>query len=532
MADSRPHLTRYSRINIANIEVLKESQEFTEALQPFRGNIDNLYTNTLKFLNHLNDCYPDDMGITVTLDPEITSFDSDEDIRNNRPGIGYPTGDAINSDLLANKSRKYSVEYNDNGTIYNFDNNGGGNEIYYRDEEDENKLKNEIKFYFQRIIALLKINNKLNEYTVEIWGTTEVSIPRDVKFIFYLNKGLVRTSYKPNEIDDHTCAYGRKFLEEYKNHGHFNNSSGETQASEFPGYFIVTRKEGMVGLIAHELCHLIGADGSFGISMATYQYMLVNIGDIIEKSNYNSKTDNLQEKVECVCNTNATIIHSMLTAIEMKELDDGINLEDKYREILENEIIYCCLQFVRLLQFEGMKNFEDLFKEQIENEVNENCSFKYNAALYPYIALRYLLILNYPAALGDTFNNAGTNNKRDHENILYTPANYFIGEEGRQLQEASIFGNDDYHGNYNQYKRLFDVIKPINDKLTNDSRPRDVTFDELDNSSGDILIDYFVYDFRPFENETNIIGHDDANNYFKKYLKYKTKYLSLKNKLI
>lgn len=278
---------------------------------------------------------------------------------------------------------------------------------------DYNKIRSELHNYpsYKEDIAtnikseILKINKKYNyqlfikniTINVTFYSDNNITLFHDLLSVIYLF--ITKFGIKLNIFDNYNIRFllidfPRKLendnISSFKNlseHGYFNNSSGVHIKSNKE--LVVTRKSGIIGLLIHELIHMLGLDFCFNFNDMKH----VNINNWqkfwISNNNVRDKSNMIESFIESICNTNSSYFLSIFNAIYLSS-KNSLNKTLKYfKYLFYVETVYCYVQSVKVLNYFGFNNYDSFF-----NNTNNKIYFQ-NAYVFEYVILRMFLIFNF-----------------------------------------------------------------------------------------------------------------------------------------
>lgn len=302
-------------------------------------------------------------------------------------------------------------------------------------------------------------------------------------------------------------------LNELSSKGYFNCSSGYTMFyvtdKRYDGKMLITRIPEILGLLTHEIGHLLGWDYETFIERDN---IYTTTGIDINKINKLSKSDlkilkklplahNDCEFAEAFVNMNTTILHSMCNTLEL----DKSNY-DLFKEFMNIEILYSIYHSAKILYFIGFESFDQFFNN------NSNKLYYQNALLFEYSIVRSFLLINLD------------------ELIKYQDMRKFVVNDNQM--------NDSRTERYiNKRDELIKYIlnlmtgTDLNEKQKRIRSEYEIIFDEFINiikndKNNTMNMEYFCIDIN--KNAQSAGSHNKNNKYFEKYLKYKKRYLKMK----
>lgn len=263
-------------------------------------------------------------------------------------------------------------------------------------------------------------------------------------------------------------------LQKLKSNGTYNCSSGYTSFFNSNHHILVTRIPESLGLLVHELGHLLGWD----LSTTVKNEDMCTISGMVSKHIFTDEQEIYLKRLplenrdivpsEAFCNTYSTIIHSICNTLEL-----GGNFYD-FINILKDEIMYSIYHSAKILYYLGYNSYKDFFMTP-DNKLR----YIQSAYLFEYTILRSFMLINLGMIMDLGFEPKNVNN----------------------ILNIALKGITTYN---REYEKIFnDFISKIREK--------------------DILnMEYFAYDIsiHPQLGGFNV-------NYYDQYIKYKRKYLEL-----
>lgn len=260
----------------------------------------------------------------------------------------------------------------------------------------------------------------------------------------------------------------------------YNCGSGRTNMHSFDNIIIfATRENDMIGLLIHELLHAFKMDG---FTFDTHYLKL------------NNRTINRFNYFESICTIHTSIYLSLINSV----LFFG---KENFKSLLKLELVHSISLFCKLCRVQGFKSFKDMY-EKIEYGIN----YSQKGAMLEYILGRALFILDYENIVNQCDFKYELNKNLINENNI----NLFL-----QLLDKSFKKNLDL---------LDKLLVHVNNKIK--------LGDDLNEKIyGNLSMEYYCVDIggetkKEFE-KYKLYGGGDK--YYAKYLKYKRKYLKLKN---
>lgn len=372
------------------------------------------------------------------------------------------------------------------------------------------------------ILALLKRFNTIIGYNKDEKRLKFIGDSFKIHFILY---PVGRSTYKQvKNIDDLD-----KEMEMVKRNGCYNCSSGYTMF--YVDYntnnttMMVSRVSEALGLFTHELGHLLGMDLEIPIENDSTKTISGVYGgrvltdDQLEKLNkLNLPVDMEVNMTESLCNTNTTFIHSICNAIELADKVDTNNYK-LFEELFKIEILYAIYHSAKILYWLNYNDFDSFFNGK------SDIVYKQKAYLFEYTIVRSFMLMIYPKL----FDIMSYDNDRgymkfkldkddiyDKNKLTVTMKNKWDKYIDNTLDLMVI---DKKNGLRLLYEKIFNLfIEKVRSTNTNKN-----TY--VENSCGNINMEYFCIDRNYGE---FLLDGGNCNFYEEKYMKYKKKYLQLK----
>jgi len=308
------------------------------------------------------------------------------------------------------------------------------------------------------------------------WGITKP----EIKFLFFLQRNPRKTS---KDI-------GLANLQRLKDSRCFNCSSALTvqEETDKPNLGLYRENE-IFGLLTHELMHFCNLDGlKSGFTEKIYDV-----------------TDFKLNNAEIFANSFASIYHSIFNSFE---LDTTVTVEKKYGiflELLLFEIVHSFIQLVRLSRILGNKTWTD-FKASHVPFGNAN------SYMFSYILGRALFFINLNLIIRNCSIDTSPNN------LTYNGPDNCLQNILKNTMETDQPDNDTFLNN------IFEIVNKTLDKGNDNS-------EEI---CGNMIMEYFAIDFGDADkdsvyNTMPLLYGGNKDKFYLKYLKYKAKYLKLKN---
>jgi hypothetical protein len=309
---------------------------------------------------------------------------------------------------------------------------------------------------------------------IDVWGS---ELP-EIKFLLLLQRNPRRS----------TKNIGLEGLAELKATKCFNCSSGLT--SKENNYHVgLYRENEIFGLLTHELMHFCNLDGT-------------NAGQTKIKDNDNYIFNN----TEILANSIGTVFHSIFNAFEMGADKSIQSKYSGFKILLLIEITHSFNQLARLSRILGYRTWDE-FKSQ-------TITYGYDSwYMFSYILGRALFLLNL--------------------NTIFTTCTLNLSPEGLIYDE-----NNNDQCLQNILKRTMETPNDndafLNEIFTIVNTYLDSGNDDGNEFCGNMIMEYFAIDLgnsdkdSGYNNLLNLYG-GQPDKYYLKYLKYKAKYLKLKN---
>lgn len=238
-----------------------------------------------------------------------------------------------------------------------------------------------ITFYHKNDINLIKkcikriycmINVFGNKDNVKIYDNMTIDI------LLYYAPRIMTTRFKHN-INEMNEICKKCF---------FNCTCGYATIKNDKFKLCITRKNGCLGLLVHELGHICELDlGKYDNNkyqfpdnrLTGWKYLVKKYFDI-DKSCY---VGNMSEGIN---NGNSSIIHAMFIALE--STDNYDNIFDIYKRCYEKEFIYAIEMLGKLLRWFDYKSLKELFRR-------DKRKYTQNSLMLEYILLRCIYLIHF-----------------------------------------------------------------------------------------------------------------------------------------
>lgn len=168
------------------------------------------------------------------------------------------------------------------------------------------------------------------------------------------------------------------------NKNYFNCTCGYAMHNKNNFIVCVTRKNGCLGLLTHELCHICELDLSF-YDVNKHEYIIPT--DRLRKwqdfvKEYFNISDECQigNMSEGINNGNSSIIHSMFLSLESN---------DSYEKYYEQEVIHDIVMLKKLFRYFQMTSVKHIFKNY------HSVKFNQTSQLLEYILIRCVYLMNF-----------------------------------------------------------------------------------------------------------------------------------------
>lgn len=234
--------------------------------------------------------------------------------------------------------------------------------IYHTKNEDEI-----IKKCVRRIYSMIKVFGVKNK---KIYDGMEISI------MLYTAPRVMTGRYKrtPEEMNN-------------INEGcYFNCVCGYVTIEEEKFKMVVTRKNGCLGLLTHEMGHICELDlGSYDGKNYNFPNDRLKKWEMIVRKYFDVSTrTNIGKMIEGINNGNSSIIHAMFTAIEMEKKDKLRT----YIKCYENEFLYAHDMLGKYMKWFRYKRMRDIYTKR-----EKRCRQK--SMMMEYILVRSIYLLNF-----------------------------------------------------------------------------------------------------------------------------------------
>lgn len=509
----RSKLTISSYNNLIDVEDVMNSsigKEFLKAV-----GTDSIFNNkTLQTtFKRFYDCYKTDNIDIISKD--ITDFTDISELESIINSGGFGLGDMTTHIKKLDKRCLVDVKLKELDLYFRL-------YIYYKDSNSSS-----INFIIKRLDTILGYNK--DENRVKFLAEALQKNPFSIYFILY---PVGRTTYKRYQKDP------IKEMNKLANQGCYNASSGYTimhidgdniNNKRHSHYnMLVTRIPEMLGLFTHELGHLLGYDFEVPIKETSKQTIYTSSYAIFGGLRLNNNDLNLplQSNMdihlsEAFCNTNTTLIHTICNALNLcesqKQIHDYEKCYDLFKSLYKIELFYAIYHSAKILYWLGYNNFDDFFNGK------SKIVYKQKAYLFEYTIIRSFILLIYNDLINkmSVDKNEGFLKFKLNNDDVYTGTNKgrFIKDIDDKLNNikktlVDLMTNQEPNIIRDSYAKVFDLfIKKIEETDTNKNSY---------NGCGDINMEFFCID----QNSISMKGGSLNIDYKRKYLKYKTKYLS------
>ena len=353
----------------------------------------------------------------------------------------------------------------------------------YHDESDEKPI----------------LNSNINKLITRLWNLfvlfeNKSSANKLYTFNWYLYSNVKRGNKK--KIGGDTKIY----LSHLRKCICFNTQNGLTDMYYYQddASSSISRLEESMGLLTHEFMHVT---------------QLNNASDLFNWDNNfcikNTKTGDEGisplETLEIYTNAFTIIFHSYLYHKET-------SIQSDLSTIINNEIIYSIINVIRLSNIEGI-DLNMIYNRDAANPI----IWYQDANIYEYIIGKTLVLLNFTSLSADAkFIDNQFSRTECFPSDSHPELNTYLKDK---IKEFHI-KNDDILTIYNEIAQLEKAYLIKQEKT-----------DQTDQTCGHMILQYFLYD--PIETQVkDALGNMYGGvNYKDKYLKYKIKYLTLKNTL-
>jgi hypothetical protein len=256
---------------------------------------------------------------------------------------------------------------------------------------------NKVKKRYDYILQIDDI--KINLFFYSIWEDTLLF--QNLARIIYL---FIKTFGKKSNIYNN---YNIRFLlidfprilnkdcadfKEIGEKGYFNNSSGVHIMSKKE--LVVSRKSGLIGLLIHELIHMVGLDFCLAHNISHDNVNHVNLENWknkwVELNNIKKVDNNIVSFIEAICNTTSSYFLSIYNTIYLcDKLSSREHLLKYFKYFYYTEVIYCYINGAKLLNYFGYKTYDSFFNN------TSNRLYYQNALVFEYVIMRMFLIDDY-----------------------------------------------------------------------------------------------------------------------------------------
>lgn len=243
----------------------------------------------------------------------------------------------------------------------------------------------------------------------------------DIIYLFTYKYAINKKLYQNYNLRFLLLDFPRKLSDSWDNlhkKGIFNNSSGLTNLLEKE--LIVTRLNGIKGLLIHELIHLFGLDYCLN-QQEIIQYNLENWTNQWEELNI-KKNSGIKSFIEGITNTKASLYLAVYLAAKKKSLK-------YFKYYIYQDWIHSIKNFQKLLKYWNLSYQEFL---------SSGNTYYQKALVFEYLYLKFLLYLYIPVLFIDVNNNLSY--QENLNQILFTKKNK---KKYHQLLELEFNLTDD-----------------------------------------------------------------------------------------
>lgn len=178
-----------------------------------------------------------------------------------------------------------------------------------------------------------------------------------------------------------------KDFNELSEYGIFNNSSGLTILKKKE--IIVTRKTGLLGLLIHELIHLLGLDFCYSLNDDNHTNIINWQTKWISSNNIVKKNNNIISFIEGICNTSSSYFLALYSSIVLSSKFNNNKTLTYFKYFFYIEVLHSYIQTCKILHFFGFNTYQDFFNN------TSNRIYYQNAYVFEYVFLRIFLIYEY-----------------------------------------------------------------------------------------------------------------------------------------
>lgn len=311
----------------------------------------------------------------------------------------------------------------------------------------------------------------------------------------------------------------------------YSNSSYAIKGGNNIFEIVCTRIPEILGLFTHEMFHILHCDTRYYVTNnKNNNFELISkqldensgiLGDIVE--NYNKKVQGYKF-LETFNNTTTTILHSLYCAIELSGNIEYDNIMELFEYLFKKEIIYSIYHTAKILHNQHINTSREYFTPNINSKPYHQLAY-----LYEYTIVRSFMFMDLDSYVKymrfKDFGNFDGNDKKQVEVLTNIVANL--------LKNAFILMYNKQQQNKLRilYDRMFDSFVEI---LVKEEKL--YVIDKNANSCdecGPVNMEYFCIDhncvmilFDEVGQQKEQIG--GGSYYYKKYMKYKIKYLNCK----
>ena len=175
---------------------------------------------------------------------------------------------------------------------------------------------------------------------------------------------------------------------------YFNCTCGyaSLMSNKPPFTICVTRKNGCLGLLVHEMCHMCEMDlGEFKDNEYIFPYNRLSDWKQFMKTYFDlAPSCKIGNMTEGINNGNSSIIHAMFVTLENNIDKQSCEKEliNEYKQNYAKELLHSINQMLLLLQWFKYKSFNELLSKN-------TCKYTQTSMLFEYIIVRCIYLINF-----------------------------------------------------------------------------------------------------------------------------------------
>jgi hypothetical protein len=242
--------------------------------------------------------------------------------------------------------------------------------FYHKEDVNDTDL---IGKCIKRIHCMLNVFG--NKDNISIYDGMTIDI------LLYFAPRVMTEHFKRNT--DEINEIGKKF--------YFNCTSGYASIEDGKFKLCVSRKNGCLGLLVHELGHICELDlGKYNGHQYNFPNGRLNGWKYLVKKYFDvDNSCHIGNMTEGINNGNSSIIHSMFIVLESKLKDTRPdNLFNEYKLCYEKEFVYAIEMLGKLLKWFKYKSLQELFKKRTGR-------YTQKSLLLEYILVRCIYLMHF-----------------------------------------------------------------------------------------------------------------------------------------